>query len=166
MLRFLCCSLVASAPLVVLSPRPTAPAIEGHRALAAPWAIIAHGPRLKNSITLANWQENQRLFLAMPGPGVPTASRALQGRPYLELALFWGPAWEHLKGSPEAVARLQPEQANQRAWLFLADGPHPAAVVLNPPTHPALSTTVAVRVVGVEGLAVLKHHGVPVELTR
>ena len=130
-------------------------------ARAAPWAILVHGPHVSRPITLADWNENQQLMLAIPGPGTPTSARAFHGRPYVELALFWGPNWKYLRNSPESVARLRPDQANQRGWLFLADGQQPAAVVLDPPALPALSATLMVRRVGAEGIAVLTRHGVP-----
>jgi hypothetical protein len=163
--RSVSAALVATMLVPLLGVSPLEIAALPASTFAAPWAIIAHGPRLPRPITLADWPENQRLFLAMPGPGTPTDSRAMRNRPYVELALFWGPEWEHLKGSRDAVARLRPEQANQRAWLFLADGERPAVVVLNPPTVPSLSATLAVRVVESDGLAVLRQHGVPVRTT-
>ena len=153
----------ALATLLVVTPvAHPEPTIAAPVTLAAPWAILVHGPRLPASITLADWNENHQLLLAIPGPGTATPARTFHGRPYVELALFWGPDWEHLRRSPESVTRLRPDQANQRGWLFLARGDQPAVVVLDPPTLPALSATLMVRAVGPKGIAVLTQHGVPV----
>ena len=157
----------ACAATTLLAATPVAhsePAIAVPATFAAPWAIIVHGSRLPSPIALADWTENQQLMLAMPGPGTPTPSQAFQGRPFVELAFFWGPDWEHLRGSPESVARLRPDQANQRGWLFLARGDQPAVVVLNPPALPALATTLRAQTVGPKGIAVLTKHGVPVRV--
>ena len=130
---------------------------------AAPWAILVHGPRVPTTIRLTDWHEHSQLMLAIPAPGTPTPARAFHERPYVELALFWGPDWEHLRRSPESVARLRPDQANQRGWLFLSHGDQPAVVVLDPPTTlPTSSSTLRVRPVGPKGIAVLTQHGVPV----
>ena len=129
---------------------------------AAPWAILVHGSRLASPIALADWHENQQLLLATPGPGIPTPAHTFQGRAYVELAMFWGPEWKHLHGSPEGVARLRPDQANQRGRLFLARGEQPAVIVLNPPPRPLQSGTLLARLVGPKGIAVLTQHGVPV----
>jgi hypothetical protein len=152
-------ALLMATPLV----RPTS-TIAAPATFAAPWAILVHGSRIPAPIALADWDENQQLMLAIPGPGTAMPSQNLKGRPYVELALFWGPDWEYLHRSPGSVARLRPEQANQRGWLFLARGDEAAVVVLNPPALPALSATLTARPVGPKGIAILTQHGVPVRI--
>ena len=135
--------------------------------LAAPWAIMIHGSLVEKPITLGNWHENLRLMLAIPAPGSRTPTSALKGRPYLDLALFWGPEWKHLADSPEAITRLRPEQASQLGRLYPALGTAPAVVVLEPPSpNDVMLATVKARVVENDGLAVLAKHGVPVRVMR
>ncbi len=131
---------------------------------AAPWAIIFHGTMLRAPVTLADWHENHRFLLATPAPGTATAWAGLRERPYVEIALFWGPEWKHLAGSPDAVARLRPEQANQRAWFFPARGAAPAVIAYDPPVIGAFAPSLQVRVVEHDGLELLTQRGVPVRL--
>ena len=154
-------AVINLAPGVHLEPTVAAPVT-----VAAPWAIIVHGSRLPAPITMADWEENLQFMLAIPARGTATSGSTLRGRPFLELALFWGPEWQHLSRAPESVARLRPDQANQRGWLFLAQGDQPAAVVLDPPVLSALSPPLMVRDVGPKGIAVLTKHGVPVRAPR
>ena len=134
---------------------------------AAPWAIMIHGSLVEKPITLVNWHENLRLMLAIPRPGSLTPLRTLEGRPYLDLALFSGPEWKHLADSPEAVARLRPDQTNHHGRLYLGRGNAPAVVVFDPPSPKDLMlSSVKAGVVANDGLHVLAKHGVPVRVTQ
>jgi hypothetical protein len=128
---------------------------------AAPWAIIAYGPLLRERVVVTDAQDNLRLMLAAPLPRTATDARVLRGRPRIELALFWGPQWAHLARSPAAVAQLQVEQANQRAWLFPARGGEASILVLDPPVEPDFAATLMARVIARDGLAMLSAHGIP-----
>src|SRR5688572_13427777 len=110
-----CASVVAFGALAFLGAglRAEAHARESPPPFAAPWAIIVHGPRLEKSVTMADWHENLSFMLSLSQPGTPATALSVLPRPYIELALFWGPDWEHLQGSHADVARLKPEQANQ-----------------------------------------------------
>lgn len=157
-IALMCASVVSFAPSDrVIDPSHSA-------ALAAPWAIIAHGRLLQEPIIMADWHENQRLMLATPGLGMPTNLRALRDRPYVDLALFWGAAWAHLSHSPDAAAQLRPDQGNQRAWLFPATRESPAVMVYDPPAAVELSQRLLTRTVQADGIAMLSQHGVPVRI--
>jgi len=135
-------------------------------AAAAPWAIIAYGPMLRERVVIADWHENHRLMLAAPWPGTATDARAFRGRARVELALFWGPEWAHLAHSRDAAARLRADQANQRAWLFPARGDEAAVLVLDPPVEPEFAATLMARVLAPDGVAMLVAHGVPMRVAR
>ena len=162
-------ALVLSGLLVLGGAEVQRPAEahEGPSAFAAPWAIIAHGPRLEKSVTMADWNENLTFMVSLSQPGTPATAMRLVPRPYIELALFWGTA---LRGSgadsAAAVARLRPEQADGHARLYLAQGDAPAAVVFGAPPTNAIFETVYLRVVDARGLAVLSAHGIPARLAR
>ena len=133
---------------------------------AAPWAIMIHGSLVQKPVTMSSWHENHRLMLAI-SPGIRTRTSTLEGRAYLDMALFWGPEWAHLAHSPEAVARLRPDQASQYGRLYPARGNAPAVVVLDAPwPNEMMLASVKGRVLEREGLAVLEKYGVPVRLTR
>jgi hypothetical protein len=133
---------------------------------AAPWAIMIHGSLVEKPITLSSWHENLRLMLAI-SPGIRTRTSTLEGRAYIDMALFWGPEWKHLADSPEAVARLRPDQASQYGRLYPARGNAPAVVVLDAPSpNEMMLSSVKVRVLEREGLAVLEKYGIPVRLTQ
>jgi hypothetical protein len=152
------------ASVVSVAPGDRTTAASGSASLAAPWAIIAHGRLLKEPIIIADWHENLRLMLATPGPGTATNPRLLRDRPYVDLALFWGPAWAHLPHSPQAVAQLRANQGNQRAWLFPATRESPAVMVYDPPAAVELSPQLLTRAVQTDGIAMLSQHGVPVRI--
>ena len=143
-----------------------AAAAEHASTFAAPWAIIAHGPFLEKSIVMANWEENQAVMLAASEPAPSTQASELVRRPYVALALFWGPEWKHLRDAPAAVARLEPKQANQHARFFPADGDSPAILVMNMSTVPASGAQLDIRSVDAKGLVVLLAHGIPIRLAR
>ena len=133
---------------------------------AAPWAIMIHGSLVQKPVTMSSWHENHRLMLAL-SPGIRTRTSTLEGRAFIDIALFWGPGWAHLADSPEAIARLRPDQASQYGRLYPARGNSPAVVVLDLPSpNDMMLASVKVRVVEREGLAVLEKHGVPVRLTQ
>ena len=130
--------------------------------LAAPWAIIAHGPLLAERVVIADWNENLRIVSAFSQSSRKVPPRAMAGRAYVDLAMYWGPEWKHLQHDPEAVRRLRNEGASQRARLYLAQGDHPAVVVYNLPVVPMFSETLATHEVSDKGLAVLGAHGIPI----
>ena len=133
---------------------------------AAPWAIMIHGSLVERPITMSSWHENHRLMLAI-SPGIRTRTSTLEGRAFIDMALFWGPEWAHLADSPEAVARLRPDQASQHGRLYPARGNSPAVVVLDLPSpNEMMLASVKVRVVEREGLAVLEKYGVPVRVMQ
>ena len=153
--------------VVVLAGGAAQGGAEAHgNRFAAPWAIIAHGPFLEKSIVMANWEENQAVMLAASEPAPRTQASELVRRPYVALALFWGPEWKHLQDAPAAVARLKPRQANQHARFFPANGDSPAILAMNMSTTPGTGAQLDIRSVDAKGLAVLSAHGIPIRLAR
>src|SRR5690349_4881914 len=74
---------------------------------AAPWVILVTGPGLTRPAILANWSDNQELVF---GSSVTLDPAELTTRPYLDLALFWGPEWEQYVSTGKSLANLRPEQ--------------------------------------------------------
>src|SRR5688500_1970532 len=88
--------------------------VRTHGALAAPWAIVAHGELLRERVVIASWRENHRLMLAAHAEGESIPASELRGRPYVDLALFWGTEWMYLEKTPEKTAGLRPRSEERR----------------------------------------------------
>lgn len=124
---------------------------------AAPRLIMVTGPPLSSPVTLSNWDEIARFVQAAANES-PAADRAsLAGRPSLRLALFWDARiWEPYVRQGR-LASLRPDQANQFGRFYPAADGLPAAMDLP-------WTGSWPKELNAAALAILKRHGVPVDL--
>src|SRR5688572_7614803 len=84
---------------------------------AAPRLLIVHGKPLKKPVLLSDWREIFKLITTST-ESAGMSSRELEGRPYLELALFWGPDWARYVDEGNPLDKLRPEDANQNGWFY------------------------------------------------
>ena len=122
-------------------------------AFAAPEIIMVHGSALPQPRVISTWKENHALLLSVSGRA-PFPFTALDERPALRLALFWGSWWRSTAESPERLRALRPEQASQRGTFYPATGSEPALMIVGQ----------TAGVVSDSGLAILRRHGVPIRL--
>ena len=126
---------------------------------AAPRLVLVYGDRLTQPVVLDDWWENLALLL---GDEQPEEVADLDGRPYLELALFWGRAWDQYVRDGNPLAALRPEQANQRGRLYLGTADLPPLLAIN---GVRLKTTPgpawSVRAVPAEAIEAFSRHGIP-----
>src|SRR5713226_4809934 len=59
---------------------------------AAPRLIMVYGSPLTKPVVLSDWRENLE-FMASITQQSSVTPEELRRRPYLKLALFWGPEW-------------------------------------------------------------------------
>jgi hypothetical protein len=101
------------------------------RPAAAPAIIIVHGRLLPDRVVMSDWQENHR-FVSAIDLSTRVDGDVLDDRPFVALSLFWGPEWSHHPRTPEALARLRPEQANQHGRFYPAREDTSARVLMGP----------------------------------
>lgn len=123
---------------------------------AAPRFMMVYGPPLSEPVVLRDWQENLTVMVKMKRTNLDPGE--LEGRPYLKMALFWGPRWVEYVEEGRPLDALRPEQANQRARFYPATGDEPALISLGSSRFGPGS----IRRVDPEALAVLARRGVPV----
>lgn len=129
---------------------------------AAPWFIFVHGPLLAEPVLLDDWDENHALMLAIPG-GERRDTKRIEGRQYLQVALFWGPDWQDYPRDAAAIARLSSAQANQHGRFYPAvSADQPALFLFESAGNPSI--LLAPRIVEAPGLAVLDARGVPTRI--
>ena len=97
---FLILSVVGLAGMAA----PVAPATT-----SAPRLIMLDGPPLSVPVVLSDWSENLRII---QGPELDLRPEEFLGRPFYDVALFWGDGWEAFLCSGDALRALRPEQAN------------------------------------------------------
>ena len=119
---------------------------------AAPWIIIVDGEQLEEPVYIADYFDNYDLL----GSREPGDTGDLDGRPYLDLYLFWGPNWGEYVSSGKPLEDLDPQHAGQRGRFYPAHDGQPAALYA-----PGVGGT---DVVSEEGLEILQRYGIPVEL--
>jgi hypothetical protein len=138
------CVSASATPLSPVAARPTR---------AAPEIIIVYGSLLPERRVIADWNENQAIMLSLGSrrPGPAWLSVRPEGRPALELALFWGHQWRIVAQSPERLRALRPEEGSQVGTFYPATGSTPALLAFGSD----------VRIVSDSGLAVMRRHGVP-----
>src|SRR5689334_2520114 len=90
---------------------------------AGPRLIMFYGGPLQKPVILADWQENL-LFVAATHDEAKVTSRALEGRPYIKVAMFWGPEWEHYVEEGRPLDKIRPDQANQHSRFYPAVDGH------------------------------------------
>ena len=126
---------------------------------AAPRLLMVYGKQLPKSIVLSNWQENQRLMSAITEEAKVTPEE-LKGRPYFELAFFWGLEWVRYVDQGKPLAKLRPKQASQHGRFYPAVGDAGPVVVFKSLPGPGPLN----RSVKLEGIEILARHAVPVRL--
>ena len=127
---------------------------------AAPWIIIVHGDLLPQRVVMSDWHENHRLMGAID-VSTPADTTAVDQRPYVHLAMFWGPEWANYPRTPVALARLRPEQANQYGRFYPAWMDSDAVVLIGSTSGRAYTT---LGPIAEHGLALLERYGVPVRV--
>ncbi len=98
---------------------------------AALRSILVYGGGLPSPLILSDWNANADVLLGDPiflWPG------ELDGRPYLDLALFWGPEWNAYLARGEPIETLRPEQANQHGRFYPLAGDSPPIITLDNPS--------------------------------
>lgn len=130
--------------------------VAGPAVAAAPRLMMVYGPPLPEPIVLRDWRENLTVMVNMKRTNIDPGE--LEGRPYLKMALFWGPRWAEYVEEGGSLDALRPEQANQHARFYPATGDEPALITLNSSKLGPGS----IRRVEPEALAVLSRRGVPV----
>ncbi len=127
---------------------------------AAPWIMIVHGDLLPQRVVMSDWHENNRLMAAIVA-STPADTTWVHQRPYVHLAMFWGPEWAHYPRTPEALARLRPEQASQHGRFYPAWAASDAVVLIGSTSGRAYTT---LGPIAEHGLVLLEHYGVPVRV--
>lgn len=120
---------------------------------------MVSGPGLCQPVILDDWPENLNLMesIALGGEVKP---EDLIGRPYLDLALFWGSEWVQYVDEGKPLDALSMEQASQYGRFYPAlDYATAAMVIQSGPMGGGLSG----RLVS-EGVEILARHGVPASL--
>lgn len=130
-------------------------------AAAAPWFIMVYGASLPRPVILKDWQENLEFMLASTEEAKVTVTE-LRGRPYLELAFFWGPEWAQYVKEGKPVDALRQEQANQHARLYLPIGSKRPILAFDNIPGPGSLT----RWVEPKAFDILARHGIPVQSGR
>jgi hypothetical protein len=85
---------------------------------------------------------------------------ALAGRPYFQMAMFWGEEWVGTARDEQALGEVEYEEADQYGRFYPALGAIPAIITLE--TVPDEATEF--RQVGPEAMAILSRHGLKTEL--
>lgn len=86
-------------------------------AAAAPRLMIVYGPSLSEPIVLRDWRENLTVMVNMKRTNIDPGE--LERRPYLKMALFWGPLVGRVRRGRQA-ARCPPAGASQPARPLLS----------------------------------------------
>lgn len=109
---------------------------------------------MPDPVYLDDWRENGSMLPS--ASDVQVSADALAERPFLNLALFWGPDWQDYVDSGE-LSSLQANQANQYGRFYPAVGDLPPVITLDGSGQPP-------RVLGSDGIVVLERHGIPIRL--
>ncbi|MPZ14856.1 MAG: hypothetical protein GEU73_10620 [Chloroflexi bacterium] len=118
---------------------------------SAPRIIIVHSEPAMTPAFLRDWNDNLTLVRSEPIEVIP---EELDQRPYVHLALFFGPEWNAYIDRGEAVEDLGPEQASEHGRFYPMAGGAPPLIIIED----------SVDVVTNEGLRVLADAGVPVRV--
>ncbi len=128
---------------------------------AAPRLVFVYGDLLAQPVVLDDWWENLALLLGNEGP---TEITDLDGRPYLDLAFFWGPAWDQYVRDGQPLEALMPTQANQFGRLYLRSGGLPPLVAVNGVRLKSTPGPMwSVRDLSAEAEAVFERHGISLQ---
>lgn len=119
-------SFVIGLMLVALATRPSA--------VAWPSAIMIYGGGLEEPIVVTTYAiSDSDAYRFLYGGARKTLGKDLSGRPYLNLAMFWGGNfWKAIEADPDTARTLQPQDAMQHGRLYPPVGAEPAAVEATP----------------------------------
>ncbi len=131
-----------------------------HADAAAPRLIMVYGSPLRKPVILGNWRENLEFMSSITQQSSVTPEE-LRRRPYLRLALFWGPEWAQYVEEGKPIDKLRPEQANQQGRFYPAVGHASPVVTLDMPPG---SVGPSWRQVREGGIRILLRYGIPVRL--
>jgi hypothetical protein len=120
---------------------------------------MVYGELLPTPVVLADPEENARL-MASVSTRVDQKPEDLGRRRYLNLAFFWGEAWDDALSMGPIPADLAPAQANRQGRFYPATGDLPALVWLE--AEPGQGGSL--RWMAPDGVDILKEHGVPVRV--
>jgi hypothetical protein len=137
---------------------------------AFPRLVMVSGGALKASVVMTDWELTATMLqnLGSPKP-IPVAQ--LEGRPFLQVSMFWGPQWKQFMDEGRPVASLRHEDGNEFGRLYPAVGDQPAVLILTgaprnfggttaPPTQ--LSGYLHAHVLTAIPAGILKRAGIPV----
>lgn len=96
---------------------------------AFPRLVMVSGGTLTSPVVLTDWAETAELMKHL-GPSKPLAVEQLEGRPFLQVSLFWGPRWKQFMDDGRPIAELRHQDANEFGRLYPAVGNRPAVLVL------------------------------------
>jgi hypothetical protein len=133
---------IASALLIVLVSSSALQA-------AAPRLLIIYGNSLREPVLLQDWGEIFKMFTSTPAE----TGLSLKDRPFLEIAMFWGPEWSDYVNKGKPLDKIRPQDANQQGRFYPAFGDSPALISFGP----------TVKRIALESLQFLDRSGV---LTR
>lgn len=126
---------------------------------AAPRLVMVYGELLPTPVVLSDLEENARL-MASVSTRVDQEPEDLDRRRYLNLAFFWGEAWDDAPSVDAIPADLAPAEANRQGRFYPATEDMPALVWLEAVPGQGGS----LRWMASDGVAILKEHGVPVRV--
>jgi len=126
---------------------------------AAPEIMLFHGRGLARPVAVATWQENHTILLegerrVNVDPAGNRSALPLDQRPYLDIALFWGNWWRPIAQNRTALDTLRASRANQTGRYYPRHRGAAAQIVLNGVPRPLSDSA----------LAVLRRHGIPIEM--
>ncbi len=127
---------------------------------AAPIIMIVHGSPLESPVVIDTADDNQEFSLGVNDP-VDVPPDDLEGRAWLEVAMFWGPQWAQFLEDGGDPAELSPGDANQWWRLLLGTETQPPVLVFSAGMSPSGKP----RLVEPSALAVLAANGIPTDLT-
>jgi len=119
---------------------------------AVPRIVLVYGPPLGRPVIMADWADNGWV---VGGSELDPLAEDLDGRPYLEVAFFWGGQWDDYVRSGKPLDALQLEQASGYGRFYPAMGGAPAICACG---------GWWLRRLDPAGLDSLQRHGVPVRV--
>lgn len=124
---------------------------------AAPRIVIFSGASLPHRVVISDWEQIFAVVGEVVGArGLPR--QQLDGRPRLQVAIFWGPRWNDYLAAGNSADVLRPKDADQFGTFYPAWHGRPALIAL--PWAGSWPRAVSAR-----ALAVLERYGVPVAVT-
>ncbi|MCC7185182.1 MAG: hypothetical protein IT185_02990 [Acidobacteria bacterium] len=97
---------------------------------AFPRLVMVSGGTMPAPVVMTDWAVTAQLLQHLEPQQTPSAAR-LEGRPFFQVSMFWGPQWKQFMDEGRAVTSLRPEQANEFGRLYPAVGDQPAVLILS-----------------------------------